>query len=267
MFSLDHFVWMGIVLVIVLVLTFFSSKYKWSYKTATRIIFIIYIAAEIFKICTHMYPISKWLGEGANVDGWENAMYELPKSLPFQLCSSMIFFIAYLVFGKNEKRIATIRSFVAPVLLIGGSLAVILGTCLNSSNTANFGDSFKDPECGPVQFFLYHGGMLWYAIYLLKNKQVKFGLKQFFTNILILGAMVVLAIWINSVLLTYGTNYMFVVYPPAKGIPLLNFNHGWHVYMVHYILLMFIAMFLYELPGIIKETKAKKGLDDGIQKI
>lgn len=266
MFSPDHFLWMGIVVIVVLLLTFISTKFKWSFKTATTVILVIYILAEVFKIITHVFPASKWLGEGATIDNFDassemGARYYLPKSLPFQLCSSMIFLVFYLRFGKNEERLQTVKNFLVYIFLVAASLAVLLGTCLNANNTANFLDSFKDPECGPIQFFLYHGGMIWYGVWLVKNKQVQFGMKQFLTNLAFVGIMVVLAIYINSVLIVYKTNFMFVVAPPAKGIPLLNLNHGWHAYMAHYLFILALVTFLFELPGIIIEKKKKKAIE------
>ena len=54
MFSPDHFIWIGIVIIVVLLLTFLSVKFKWDFKTATTIVLVIYVLAEVFKICTHI---------------------------------------------------------------------------------------------------------------------------------------------------------------------------------------------------------------------
>ena len=258
MFSADHFIWIGISLFFVGILLFLTFKFKFSQKTATYIILGIYIVTEVFKISTHMYPASRWLGEGAKVDGSADAMYLLPKSLPFQICSSMIFPIIYLAFGKNEKVKETLKSFVVPVFLIAAPLAILLGTCLNADNTAHLFDSFKDPDCGPYQFFLYHAGMVWYGIYLLSTKTVKMGFHVWINNFIFLFCMIMVSIWINSFLIVYGTNFMFTVAPPAKGIPLINMKHGWVVYMIHYLFVVALFTFLFQLPAIIKQWKAKK---------
>ena len=268
MFTLDHLVWVLIVLALMGLLFFLDHKFKFKFKTATWIIFGIYIAAEVFKILTHMFPASRWAasdfgGEYSaleSVSGFsgDEAKYLLPKSLPFQLCSFMIFFVAYLVFGRDEKRKELIKSFIVVIFIVAGSLAVILATCLDSSNTAHFGDSFKDPQCGPIQYFTYHAGMIWYAIYLIKTKQVKMGFKPFLTNLCFLAVMFLVGIWANSILIVYEPNFMFLAAPPAKGLPILNLNHGWHVYMAHYTLIAVLAVFLFELPAMIVEWKKKK---------
>lgn len=263
MFSPDHFIWIGISVVLIALLEFLSSHFKWSFRTCTKVIFGIYVASEIFKIFTHMFPASRWLGEGVKIGGMEGGMYLLPKSLPFQLCSLMIFFLAYLVFGKDERKLEGIKSLVVPVFMIAGPLAILLATCLDSSNTANLFDSFKDPHCGPIQYFAYHAGMIWYGIYLLRTRQVKFGLRAWGRNCLFLAALLFGSIWVNSALLTYEVNFMFTVVPPTKNLPYLNLNHGWGIYMVHYVLLGLILMTLFELRGIIKDIKARKEMKKG----
>ena len=263
MFSGDHFIWLAISTVILGLLLFLSNKFKWNYKTATFVLLGIYVSSELFKIFTHMFPATRWLGEGATVDRFDGnlAMYLLPKSLPFQLCSFMIFFVIYMAFSKNQKGVEIAKSFSIQVFLIAGTLALILATCLSSSNTAHFGDSFKDPQMGAYYYFYYHAGMIWYGIYLLQTKQVKMGFKVWLTNLALLLCVFVLAIWVSSITLIYETNFMFVVAPPAKGLPLLNLNHGWHVYIVHYMLLGVLLTFLFQLPAIIIEIKNKKKIE------
>ena len=263
MFSGDHFIWLAISAVIFGILLFLSTKFKWSYKTATFVLLGIYVSSELFKIFTHMFPASRWLGEGSTVDGFSGdlAKYLLPKSLPFQLCSFMIFFVFYMAFSKNQKGVEIAKSFSIQVFLLAGSLALILATCLNSKNTAHLGDSFKDSQFGPYYYFYYHAGMLWYGVYLLMTKQVKMGLKVWLTNLALLLCVFVIAFWATSFTLIYETNFMFVAAPPAKGLPLLNLNHGWHVYIVHYMMIAVILTFLFQLPAIIKEIKQKKKME------
>lgn len=263
MFSGDHFIWLAISLVILGILLFLSNRFKWSYKTATLVLLGIYVSSELFKIFTHMFPATRWLGEGATIDGFDgnSAMYLLPKSLPFQLCSFMIFFVIYMAFSKNQKGVEIAKSFSIQVFLLAGTLALLLATCLSDSNTAHLGDSFKDPHLGAYYYFYYHAGMIWYGIYLLQTKQVKMGFKVWLTNLALLLCVFVIAIWMSSITLIYETNFMFVVAPPAKGLPLLNLKHGWYVYIVHYVLIAVILTFLFQLPAIIKEIKAKKKIE------
>ena len=263
MFSADHFIWLGISAVIFLVLLFLSNKYKWSFRTATFVLLGIYVSSELFKIFTHMFPATRWLREGATVSGFDGdlAKYLLPKSLPFQLCSFMIFFVIYMAFSKNQKGVEIAKSFSIQVFLIAGSLALLMATCLDKSNTAHVFDSFRpsvDKEMGAYYFFYYHVGMVWYGVYLIKTKQVQMGFKIWLRNLGMLLAVFAIGMWVNSITLVYETNFMFLVAPPAKGLPLLNLNHGWHIYMLNYIWIVVLLTFLFQLPAIIKEIKQKK---------
>lgn len=263
MFSADHFIWLGISLVIFLLLFFLSCKYKWSFKTATYVLLGIYVSTEIFKILTHMFPATRWLGEGATVSGFDGdlAKYLLPKSLPFQLCSFMIFFVIYMAFSKNEKGVEIAKSFSIQVFIIAGSLALLLATCLDKSNTAHVFDSFRpsvDKQMGAYYFFYYHVGMVWYGVYLIKTKQVQMGFKIWLRNLGLLLGVFAIGMWVNSILLVYEVNFMFLVAPPAKGLPLLNLNHGWHIYLLNYALVAVVLTFLFQLPAIIIELRKKK---------
>jgi len=278
MFTIDHLIWGIISILIIALLSFFSIKKKFSFKTSATIMAIIALVSETFKIATHMFPVYRddFLGEGGTVNGFSNAMYLLPKSLPFHMCSILIFFIFYLAISNNQKMIEKVKTFCVPIFIIAGTLSLVINTSFNSSintfesftgnlNVLNTykasGDSLDLSHylasLNAYQYFIYHACIVWYGIYIIATKQVKFGLHEWIQNSIILFALLVLSIWINSCFIQYGTNFMYVVAPPAKGLPLLNLNHGWYVYMVHYMLIGAIITFLFQLPWIIKEKNNK----------
>ena len=242
MFSPDHFMWIGISAIIVGVLLFFSRKYKFSYKTATYIMFGIYVASEIAKIFLQFHII----------DGQLKFIFNAT-FLPFQLCTVTIFLVTYLVFAKNEKRIEYVKSLVLEITMIGAPLAMILPTSFVRVDPNILFDSFTEPEI--YRFFIYHAGMIWYGLYLLTTKQVKMGFKPWWQSYLGLMFLMLNTIWINALLKDYNTNFMFTVAPPVNGIPLLNLNHGRFVYLLVYASLFAIITFLFQLPAIIKQSK------------
>lgn len=287
MFTLDHILWLVISAAMVTLLTVFSVKKKWSFKKVAIIVAIIALASEIFKIATHMYPVSRndFFGNDANFativkddfDGNANASYLLPKSLPFHLCSILIFFIFFLALSNNQKLIEKVKTFCVPVFLLAGVLALIINTCFGSDINAfeSFtgeiaklnaykasGDALDLAKyvstLSAWQYFPFHAAIVWFGLYLMITKQVKFGFKEWLRNDVILLALLVFAIWVNSFTLKYKTNFMFVVYPPAKGLPLLNLKHGWHVYMIHYMFVGALLTFLFQLYWMIKEWTGKK---------
>lgn len=279
MFSLDHIIWLSLSIVAIGLLTFFSVKRKWPFKRVAIIAAIVAVASETFKIATHMFPCyrSDFLGEGASVEGFTGAMYLLPKSLPFHLCSILIFFIFFLALSKNEKLIEKVKTFCVPIFLFAGVLAIVINTAFGSdiNNFESFTgeiaklDAYRASHdaldlsrylatLSAYQYFTYHATIVWFGLYLMLTKQVKFGLKEWLTNDIILFALFVGAIWVNSLTLKFGTNFMFVAAPPAKGLPLLNLNHGWYIYIIHYMLIAAILTFLFQLPFMIKDWKSKK---------
>lgn len=281
MFTLDHLIWGVISIAMIFLLTFFSVKKNWSFKKVAIIMAIIALCSETFKITTHMFPAYRddFLGAGGSVDGYENAMYLLPKSLPFHLCSILIFFIFFMAISNNEKLIEKVKTFCVPVFVIAGTLSLVLCTAFSSNikvfesftGQHNFYDAYKASgdaldlskwlsTLSAYQYFPYHAGIVWFGLYLIITKQVKFGLKDWIRNSVILFALLILAIWINSFFIQYETNFMFVVCPPAKGLPLLNLNHGWYAYMAHYIFIGATLTFLFQLPWMIKEWKNKKSI-------
>lgn len=283
MFTLDHLFWGIISITMIVLLTFFSVKKNWSFKKVAIIMACIALASETFKITTHMFPVYRddFLGEGGTVDGFSNAMYLLPKSLPFHLCSILIFFIFFLALSKNQELIEKVKTFCVPIFIIAGSLSLIINTCFSSdinlfesftgeiellNNYKSSGDALDLSRylstLSAYQYFAYHAGIVWYGLYLIITKQVKFGLKEWIRNSVILFAILVLAIWVNSCFIQYRTNFMFVVAPPAKGLPILNLNHGWYVYMVHYILVGAILTFAFQLPWMLKEWKKEKVVEE-----
>lgn len=242
MFKPDHFIWLGISLVLVGILLFISRKFKFSYRTATWVIFGIYMVSELAKIVLQFHII----------DGHLKFIFKAGY-LPFQLCTVTLFFVIYLVFAKNEKRIEFVKSLVLEITLLGATFALIIPSSLKPENTAYFLSTFRDPEI--YRFFVYHSGMIWYGLYLLLTKQAKMGFKAWWQSYIALMFLMLNTLWINAALSKYNTNFMFTVEPPVKGVPLFNLDHGRALYLLFYALLFAVLTFLFQLPAIIKESK------------
>ncbi len=235
MFTFNHFIWLGICAVVILGLTFFSLKFKFSFKTSALVMAGVSLASEISKILSHM----------VDIDG--GGMVLEATALPLHLCSLLIFAFFYLPFSKNEKLKNFLVSLAVPVGIIGATLALVMATS---------GVKFNKPE--PYQCFIYHAVMIWFAIYLIATKQVKLGKKEWITNIIVLFSMSIIMIWVNSALQVYETNFWYVVKPPVENLPILNLNNGWFAYFGTLLLIGFIGLTLVHLPFIIKEYKVKK---------
>lgn len=239
MFTTNHFIWIGICVVFIAVLTYCSVKFKFSFKTSALVMAGISLASELSKILSHMEPVDKNNPSmGMVIEG---------SALPFHLCSILIFAYFYLPFAKEGKFKEFIKSFSVPIAIIGGTLAILMATS---------GTNFAKPYA--YQCFIYHAGILWFALYMLITKQVKLTLDAYKRNLITLFALVFIMIWVNGALAEFDTNFFYVVRPPAKGLPLLNLNHGWYVYLAHLMSLGFIGVSLVHLPALIKERKKNK---------
>ncbi len=238
MFTLAHFVWIGLCAIVICTMTLLSLRLKFPFKTAALVMAAISLASEVSKILSHMEFVN-----GADVS---EGMVIDAGALPLHLCSLFIFAFFYLPFCKNNKLKRYLCNLTVPVAFIGATLAILMATS---------GTDFTQPEA--YQCFLYHAGMIWFAIYLVATKQVNLGWRSWLTNILSLLVMAVAMIWVNGVLQVYDTNFFYVVRPPVDGLPLLNLDHGWYAYFGALALCGLVGITAVHLPAMLKESKAK----------
>lgn len=236
MFTLEHFIWIIICIVLITGLSFLSLKMKFNFRTSAYIMAGISLISEVSKICSDM--------EFVNGKDAAEGMVLNAGSLPFHLCSLLIFAFFYLPFAKEGKLKSFILSLTVPVGLIGSILAILIATS---------GTDFCSPDS--YQCFVYHAFLTWFAIYLVATKQVELGKKAWITNLIALFSMAVVMIWVNSILQVYNTNFWYVIRPPVEGLPFLNLDHGWFAYFGTLMLFGFIGLTAVHLPFILKEEK------------
>ena len=240
MFTLKHFIWIGISIVLILALLFITLKLKLDKKKVFVVVTVIAILSELLKIFTHIEL-------EYNDDGSLYRGFISPGSLPLHLCSIFVFVFIFLNMNKNEELEKKIISFFVPIGLFGGILAILMATS---------GTDFSQPYA--YQCFVYHSGMVYAALYFVITKQVDLGLKAYIRNVLLLFFLAIIMIWVNGALSVYDTNFFFVVRPPAANLPILNLNHGWYVYFLSLCIIGILLETIISLPYIIKEKKNKK---------
>ncbi len=118
---------------------------------------------------------------------------------------------------------------------------------------ATSGTDFTQPFA--YQCFVYHAGLLWWALYLICTKQVDLGKKAYLQNLAVLGSLLFVMLWINSALSVYDTNFFYVVRPPVEGLPLLNLDNGWMVYFLTIVCLGLVGVTIVHLPAMLRERK------------
>ena len=97
--------------------------------------------------------------------------------------------------------------------------------------------------------------MVWFAIFLVAKKHADLGARAYVRNLATVGCLAIVMIWVNGALQAYDTNFLYVVRPPADGLPLLNLDNGWYAYFGALVLCGFVGITAVHLPFIIREIK------------
>ena len=227
MFTLNHFIWLAIVLVTIIGLLILQKTKKIKYDTIITYMFIMSIISELIKIFSNLIQTE---AGGTVLD---------PADLPFHLCSIQIFFIFALKFViKTEESKQKLLGFMAPTMLVGGALALFIPTV---------GVRFNKLQV--YQYFIFHANIITFAIYVLKERLVNYTWKSFFRNISYLGMVALIATWINSLLSVTNpkVNFFYLCRPPMDNLPILNLNNGWFAYFFTIVGIALTFMFIFHL--------------------
>lgn len=235
MFSTNHFIWIALCGIFVSGMLFFGCKKRLPLKCAGYIMTVICACSEVIKTVCGM--VESPLG-GMHLD---------PRCLPFHLCSMMLFAVLFITFGKDGKAKQTVIDFVAVMGTLGSICAILIPT-----------DGTDFQAIAVYQGFVYHAGLLWFSLYMIIRKEAHLGLRSYRKNVGILLTLVLIMLYINSMLSVYGTNFMFLVRPPMKNLPVLNLNHGWYVYFLTIVAIGMAVITLFHLPFILSERKSGK---------
>lgn len=237
MFSTAHLIWLGCIFAAIATAFVITKKLKPSHQTVHNIITVILIITHIIYMAVSMKEVDSEFG----------GFVLNPENLPFHLCSMMIYFTVFLHFIKSETTRTKIKSFMVPAMLIGAAMALIIPT------------EGTDPTALRVwEYMVAHGVLVFYGLYLMAIEKVDLGFKAYLNNLLFLTATTLFAFIMNSILVDANANYFFLRKPPMDGLPVLNLNNGWFVYIISLVAVACTLIFLIQLPFIIKEQKTKK---------
>ena len=236
MFTTEHFIWIALCLAFVIFMTRFCLKKQISLKLAAQIMVVICLFSEISKIMSGM------------MESPNGGMFLDPQSLPFHLCSLILFGIIYITFGKDGLLKQTIIDFVAALGTLGSIAAILIPT-----NGTDF------TSIDAYQCFVYHAGLLWFSLYLIFSGKARMDMAALGRNLTILFFLTLLMIYVNGALSSYDTNFMYVVRPPMENLPYLNLEKGWYVYFLHLLALGLTLLCLFYAPFLLyRQKNAKK---------
>jgi len=218
---------------------------KWNLAKFVRVMLYVGIVSEIIKVFYYTLANEETLGG------------ILPKpDLPFHLCSIQIIFFLIINLVKNEKLHRFLYSFMLPSCILGGLAAILIPT--ESSLNGHWVLS--------VQFFGYHACVVGFGLQLARSSEFKLELKDYVNCLKLLLCMIFFAMYMNSALYFYDpitgelieTNFMYVSSPPVEGLPYLNENHGWVVYLCHYGFLVLLCVTVTYIKPILRALFKKK---------
>lgn len=238
MLTLNHFIWLGICVIVIVALFIINKKLNLTFENNLTILVITSILSETIKISNGMtVEETKMVG-----DTLMTFTYLDPTKLPFHLCSIQIFFIFALKFIiKNESTKEKLLAFMCPTMLLGGILALFIPT-----------EGVEFNKIVLYEYFFFHAIIIYFSIYLIVSKKVTYTWKVYFRNVVCLILLSVCALWINSILAESHVNFFFVSSPPMPNLPLLNLDHGWGVYYLTLIAIGIAVMSLFHIPLILK---------------
>lgn len=235
MFTIGHFVWLGVLAAAITVALIFIKIFSVPPKVVRRVFLVTIVILKLLHLCLSM----KQSSHGGYVIN--------QTQLSFHLCSVMIYLIVLTNVIRNEKLVNTLQSFMVPCMLIGATMALLIPT---------EGVSVVVPRVW--QYMLIHGGLVFYGIYLMAFEKADLSLRAFVMNLKLLLIVVIAAFLMNSVLEQYGTNFLFLREPPVEGLPLLNLDRGWFVYFISLSALACTLLFLVHLPFIVRSLRKKR---------
>ena len=157
MFTSGHFIWLGVIAVLITAFMIVIKKCNVSQNFVQKTVFYLLIVLKLLHVSLSM----KETGDGG---------YVLKQTqLSFHLCSIMIYTVFLINIVKNEKFIKIIKSFMVPAMLIGAAMALLIPT------------EGVDPSRARVwQYMLIHGVLVFYGLYLMVIERLTFHLRRIY---------------------------------------------------------------------------------------
>lgn len=240
LFKTNHILYLILSLIIVVTFLVLNKIKHFTLEQNLNYMVAIAIVNEITKILFNLVDTGVTTGLGAGG-------YLEPRDLPFQLCAFQLFLIIALKFiVKKDSTKDKILCFMVPTMMIGASISLFIPTD---------GTSITDPIV--YRYFIYHASLIAFGIYIVAFKLVRIDFSVYLRNLLFLSLYFILCLWVNSALSYANTNFLFLRRPPMEGLPILNLNNGYQVYLLTILCLGLLGMTLIHLPFIIINRKSK----------
>jgi len=240
LFSFQHLMFLAVLVpVAVAAAVFLARKLGFNKK-------VIWVCAIVGLLC-ELQRIFFFI-EGTPADG-----FRLPGSqLPFNACPFQVVLIVILALSQKPQEHRKLLSYMYPMMVCGGFLGTLLaGEALSVHGLSDF---------ATYRFFFYHMMVISLGLYLYLSKPFTYTVREYAMSLFLTFCSMIMGIWANAF---FGwenrANHMFIVRPPADGLPILNLNRGWGVYVFNLSWIGFVLITLCYLPVIVRAVKEKRG--------
>ena len=251
MFTKNHFIWLGISLLLIVLGLRQLMKRRVPLRTVLTACCVLAVFSEYIKVLSsiEMLPLNGTNGNYPFLDLGH---------LPFHLCSIQILFILYARFGRPSPRRDAILAFIYPTCAAGAFFALLLPSIFPSS--IDISQAFTHPLA--YQYFLWHCALIVLGVYIPLSGEVRLSGRYYLITCGILTVMAFATIYLNSaccaavyvlgkpVSLDFATNFFFTMQTPV-GLPLITRGH----WMLYYLLLHLLA---YSIIGLLYLPFIKK---------
>ena len=244
MLSLPHIIFMVTLLPIGTVCAIFLAKKFGFSKKIIWVYLILGMACEIEKI---LFFLEEVPGGGMRLP---------PDHLPLNACPFMVILLFILALSEKPRKRRLMLSFMYPLMTAGGFIGMII-----PSAAVHFHGLL---DLSTYRYFFFHAMIISGGIYLYLSKPIEYSMKDYGMALFLIFSQMVASVWINGIFgWDHRVNQQFAVRAPLDGVPLLNMDKGWAVYMLNMMGIGVVLVTLCYLPVIIKSARAlvKKMLD------
>ncbi len=257
MFTLNHFIWLAVCLLVGVISAAYLRKYRPSLRTVLSVACVGCIISEVIKTFSVLKMVP-------SADGSSMHLILEMQHLPLHLCSIQIIFIFMARFAHNKKTVETILAFMYPTCTLGALFALALPSIFSASIKVS--QAFTHPLA--YQFFLFHTMLVILGTYIALSGEVDIRPRHYLSTLGILAGLAFLSLYLNSIFaettyvngelvsVDYSPNFFFTQDTPI-GIELYE-KWQWYLYMAIIVALAVVLIGLFYLPFFIKAAKLKK---------
>ena len=259
MFTINHFIWLGICALLLAASFVLLHKKKPALKKVLLAACVLSVISEVIKTFSvlEMVPSS---------DASTMYPYLEMQHLPLHLCSIQLVFIFYAQFAREGRVKEALLAFMYPSCTMGALLAIAMPSIF--SNSIDVSQAFTHPLA--YQYFLYHVMLVILGVYIARCGEVAIRPRHYLSTLGILGGLGFLSLYLNSmfavptyvngelVSVDYSPNLFFTIKTPI-GIPLTEKWH-WMVYMGIVVLLAVVLIGLFYLHFFLKNRKTARSV-------